>query len=124
MLLAVPVGVLGACTAQQTPAPRDAVAGCAGPDASIVIHETQASFIGGMGVTRASATYDVYGLEQINDFSGLYGVTQTGTVLDGRRAIHGTWLENPSGIRMHLRSRDQGLARETGADGMVMELAR
>jgi hypothetical protein len=152
MLLAVPAGILGACAAEPSPAPTtgNAVATGPGPDASIEIHETQASLIGsvawgsgtltyrgmrypirvrgigigGVGFSRTSAMGEVYGLKQLNDFSGLYGEARTGAVVGDRQAIRAMWLENTSGVRMRLYPRDEGLALQIGADGVLMELAQ
>lgn len=78
--------------------------------------------IGGLGISEFTATGEVYGLRQLSDFSGVYGQLRAGAVAGDSQLQGGLWLENPSGVRIHLHPQRTGVALQVGADGMLIEL--
>jgi hypothetical protein len=78
--------------------------------------------IGGLGISEFTATGEVYGLDRISDFSGVYGQLRAGAVAGSSQMQGGLWLQNPSGVRIHLNPQRTGVALQVGADGMLIEL--
>ncbi len=78
--------------------------------------------IGGLGISEFTATGEVYGLRQLSDFSGVYGQLRAGAVAGSSQVQGGLWLENASGVRIHLHPQRTGVALQLGADGMLIEL--
>ncbi len=79
--------------------------------------------IGGFGLARSKAVGDVYGLNRLADFAGVYAQGRAGVVVGEAQLTGGMWLVNPAGVSLHLRPRRQGLALQLGADGMAIELS-
>lgn len=130
------------------PAPAAAPTGHGAPSGRVQISQTQASFvgnvawgsgtlffnnrripfringlgIGGFGVSRMTATGEVYGLRNLSDFTGVYGQLRAGLVAGEAELRGGIWMENASGVRMNLRPQREGLSLQLGADGMRVEL--
>ena len=76
--------------------------------------------IGGIGLSDIQAHGDVYGLENIEDFEGLYGEAQTGYAL-GDQSSGEMWLENPNGVIIHLDTKREGLMLSLGAEGLNIQ---
>jgi hypothetical protein len=79
--------------------------------------------VGGMGVSKLTASGSVYNLNTPGDFEGVYGQIRTGWALGdhGRGRI---WLQNPKGVLLKLTARREGLATATGIDGVAISFAR
>ncbi len=77
--------------------------------------------IGGIGLSEIQAHGDVYDLENIEDFAGLYGQVQTGYAL-GDQSGGQMWLENPNGVTIHLDTKREGLMLSMGANGLDIEM--
>lgn len=79
--------------------------------------------VGGLGVSRLTASGAVYNLKSAGDFEGVYGQIRTGWALGdhGRGKI---WLQNPKGVVLKLSARREGLAMTTGIDGVAISFAR
>jgi hypothetical protein len=77
--------------------------------------------VGGFGVNKLEAVGTVYGLDRIEEFPGVYGSLRTGVAVGdtGRGQL---WLENPNGVKIHLRARREGLALSMGGDGIVIQM--
>jgi hypothetical protein len=78
--------------------------------------------VGPGGAARIHASGDIYGLTKVEDFPGIY--TQ-GT---GRRGLETArtdelWLQNSSGVIMHLRGTQIGATLTLGRDELLIELA-
>ncbi len=80
--------------------------------------------VGGIGYSKMSARGNVFGLSKLEDFSGLYGLLAAGAVAADDQLRGGVWLQNPSGVRMHLVPSRQGLALNFGADGLVIQFQK
>lgn len=74
--------------------------------------------LGGMGITGQDIVGEVYNLERVEDFDGLYFKAEAGmTLIEGDKS--GTWLKNDDGTVMHLKSvGGKGLALSVGVEGV------
>ncbi len=77
--------------------------------------------IGGIGVSTIQAHGDVYDLEDIEDFPGLYGQARYGFAV-GDQSGGQMWLANPNGITIHLDTKREGLMLSLGGDGLEIQL--
>jgi len=80
--------------------------------------------VGGIGYSKMSARGNVFGLNKLEDFTGLYGLVGAGAVAINDQLHGGVWLQNPAGVRMHLVPNRQGLALNFGADGLVIQFQK
>jgi hypothetical protein len=130
------------------PAPAETPTGPGAPSGRVQITQTQASFVGnvawgsgtlyfenrripfringlgvgGFGVSRMTATGEVYGLRNLSDFPGVYGQLRAGLVAGDAQLRGGLWMQNSSGVRINLRPQREGLSLQLGGDGMYVEL--
>lgn len=73
--------------------------------------------LGGFGVTKVKLTGDVYGLNDVADFPGVYGVAEVGAVV--AKVGKGDFvMENDKGVVLHLKAADKGLALDLGVEGL------
>jgi hypothetical protein len=117
------------------------------PSGSVVIDETQISFIvsgmagggklyfrsntydfkiggfgiGGIGTSSIRAVGEVYDLRNVKDFPGVYGEARAGYALGQQSGGH-LWLQNPNDVVLHLRAAREGLILSLGADGVVVSM--
>jgi len=77
--------------------------------------------VGGIGYSKLYARGNVFGLNKLEDFTGLYGLVGAGAVAIDDQLHGGIWLQNPAGVRMHLVPNRRGLALNFGADGLVIQ---
>ncbi len=77
--------------------------------------------IGGVGISKIKATGEVYNLNNVADFAGLYGQLRAGVAFFDK-STGGLWLENTSGVVLHLNAERKGLALSLGADGVVIKM--
>ncbi len=76
--------------------------------------------VGGFGVSKITASGEVYGLKRIEDFPGGYLQARAGyAAVEGKGQ---QWLENSNGVVLKLRSTSKGLALNLGADGLKIEM--
>jgi hypothetical protein len=76
--------------------------------------------IGGIGVHRVHLTGDVYKLDNVDDFAGIYFVAEAGiTVIKGKG---GFWLENSKGVTLHLKASAEGVALDIGVEGLEIKM--
>lgn len=80
--------------------------------------------VGGIGYSKMSARGNVFGLNKLEDFTGLYGLAGAGAVAIDDQLHGGVWMENPAGVRMHLVPNRHGLALNFGADGLVIQFQK
>jgi len=71
--------------------------------------------LGGMGVHKMDMSGEVYGLTKVDDFPGLYLAAEAGA--DMAKGAGEIWLKNDKGVRMHLKSKSEGLALSGGVEG-------
>ncbi|MGF1629282.1 MAG: hypothetical protein ACFCUT_07410 [Kiloniellaceae bacterium] len=77
--------------------------------------------LGGFGVSKIEAQGEVYNLTSLNDFEGAYGQARTGIVV-GDRSAGQLWLENASGVYIHLITERKGLALSLGGDAVYISI--
>ena len=73
--------------------------------------------VGGVGISKLTATGDVYDLYRLSDFAGLYGQARLGWAL-ARKGGGYLWLANTKGVTLKLKTRREGLMLAGGADGV------
>ena len=76
--------------------------------------------VGGLGVSKLEAYGNVFRLTKLSDFPGAYGTARAGAVAGDAQLEGGLWMENPTGVQIHLVPRRSGLALSLGADGAVI----
>ena len=76
--------------------------------------------IGGFGISKMTATGDVYNLRELRHFPGAYGQARYGMAL-GDVSAGELWLENPNGVLINLRAQRTGLALSLGADAVIID---
>lgn len=76
--------------------------------------------LGGLGVSKITASGQVYGLKRIEDFPGGYLQARAGYAAVEGKGVQ--WLENSSGVVMKLHSTSKGLSLNLGADGLKIEM--
>jgi hypothetical protein len=77
--------------------------------------------IGGFGVSKVTATGEVYNMKDVAQFPGAYGQARYGFAA-GEASKGELWLENPNGVVIHLKAQRVGLALSLGADAIYIKL--
>jgi len=77
--------------------------------------------LGGFGIHKVKLTGDVYNLENVEDFAGVYGVAEAGVTL-GNASKGDTVMKNDKGVILHLKSAAQGIALDLGVEGMKVTM--
>jgi len=77
--------------------------------------------LGGFGIHKVKLHGDVYNLENIDDFAGVYGVAEAGATL-GNASKGDTVMKNDKGVVLHLKSAAQGIALDLGVEGLKITL--
>ena len=137
--------LLGACTGSVKVGPQS-VAGLT-PDGTVTMNEVQAAFIGsgsggsgtlyyqgqsypftvgglgvgGIGASTINASGEVYKLRNIAAFPGTYAEGRYGYAL-GQQSAGDLWLQNNSGVIMHLKAQREGLMLSLGGSGVVISM--
>jgi len=75
--------------------------------------------VGGFGASQIKAFGEVYSLNRVEDFAGVYGQARTGYAA-GFQGGGNLWLENPNGVVMSLKTEREGLMLTLGADGVLI----
>ena len=117
------------------------------PDASVTMEQVQAAYIGsagggsgtltyqgaaypftvvgvgvgGVGVSKLEATGDVYSLPSVRLFPGTYAQGRYGFAI-GNMSGGDLWLQNQSGVVMHLKAKRQGLMLSLGGDAVLINM--
>lgn len=77
--------------------------------------------VGGFGATKVKLKGDVYHLNDVADFPGLYGVAEAGAV--AAKVGKGDFvMKNDKGVVLHLKAHDTGLALDLGVEGMDIKM--
>ena len=137
--------LLAACTSSIKLGPQ-AVAGLT-PDGTVDMNEVQAAFIGsagggtgtlyyqggaysftiaglgvgGIGASTIDANGEVYKLRSLANFPGTYGQARYGFAI-GTMSGGDLWLQNESGVIMHLKAKRTGLMLSLGGDAVVISM--
>lgn len=77
--------------------------------------------LGGFGVHKVKLSGDVYELNNLDDFAGIYGVAEAGLTI-GEASKGDTVMKNDKGVILHLKSAAQGLALDLGVEGMKITM--
>jgi len=77
--------------------------------------------IGGFGISKITATGDVYNLKSIASFGGKYLQGRYGLAI-GDVSTGELWLKNAKGVVLRLQAERRGLALSLGADAIYIEL--
>jgi hypothetical protein len=78
--------------------------------------------VGGVGISEIKAKGEVYSLNDLADFPGLYGQVSTGYAAGPTKA-GGMWLQNPKGVTLRLDTERDGLILTAGAEGVLIRMA-
>jgi hypothetical protein len=76
--------------------------------------------VGGIGVSKLEAYGNVFRLKQVSDFPGTYGQVQAGAVAGDAQLHGGLWMENTSGVQIHLVPKRSGVSLNLGASGVLI----
>ena len=76
--------------------------------------------LGGAGVTVSEVTGDVYHMQSLEDFPGVYFLAEAGAT--GVVGGSGTWIKNDKGVSIHLKAKSKGLALSIGVGGLKLGL--
>ncbi len=143
--LAAAMLALSACTGSVKVGP-EAVAGLT-PDGTVDMREVQVAYlasggggqgtlyyggqvypftiaglgVGGIGASTIDAAGEVYKLRNIAQFPGAYAQGRYGFAL-GTRSGGDLWMQNESGVIMHLKAKREGLMLSLGGDAVVISL--
>jgi hypothetical protein len=77
--------------------------------------------VGGIGVSTVSAEGEVYKLNSLANFPGAYGQARYGLAF-GDKSAGDLWLQNESGVIMHLKAKRTGLMLSLGGDAVVISM--
>ena len=72
------------------------------------------------GISKASATGDVYNLTDVAKFAGTFVAAEAGFTLAG--GMGGMVLRNQDGVVMHVRSVSKGAKLQLGTSGLTIKL--
>jgi hypothetical protein len=75
--------------------------------------------VGGIGLSAVDAKGYVYNLQDVRQFAGAYAQGRVGFAV-GQTSSGDLWLQNESGVIMHLVAKREGLMLSLGADAMVI----
>jgi NADP-dependent 3-hydroxy acid dehydrogenase YdfG len=76
--------------------------------------------VGDAGITRISASGEVYGLTKLEDFNGTYAGVVAGAAVGGGGSV--SKMQNQNGVRVDLVTTTQGLKFTLGANGVNMKI--
>ena len=76
--------------------------------------------VGDAGITRISASGEVYGLTKLEDFNGTYAGVAAGAAVGGGGSV--SKMQNQNGVRVDLVATTQGLKFALGANGVNMKI--
>ena len=77
--------------------------------------------VGGIGASTISAQGEVYKLNSLSMFPGAYGQARYVLAL-GNASMGDLWLQNESGVIMHLKAKRSGLMLSLGGDAVVISM--
>ncbi len=77
--------------------------------------------IGGFGISKITATGEVYNLTDIGYFPGAYVQGRWGFAL-GDLSKGELWIKNANGVYLHLKAEREGLALSLGGDAIYINL--
>ena len=77
--------------------------------------------VGPGGASQVKAVGEVYRLNRLSDFAGLYseGTGQAGLATSGKAEL---WMQNKAGVIMHLTGTSEGVVLSLGRDEVMVNL--
>ena len=78
--------------------------------------------VGEVGVTRASATGNVYNMKNLADFDGTFVAGGAGATVGGGAGI--TTMKNQNGVTIDLKSTTQGASLKLAAEGLKLSVIK
>ena len=79
--------------------------------------------VGGIGLSTIDATGEVYNLRDLAQFPGTYGQARYGFAI-GTASAGELWMQNESGVILHLKAKREGLILSLGGDAVVISLSQ
>ena len=76
--------------------------------------------IGGVGITKISATGEVYNLKKVEDFPGLYSQGQLGITIGIGRGMVG--VKNDNDVVLRLKTKSKGVDLSVAAGGLNIKM--
>ena len=146
-LLALGALALGsACSSSSVKVGPQAVAGLT-PDGTVDMNEVQVAYlgnagggtgtlyylgqsypfkiaglgVGGIGASTVDARGEVYKMHSLSQFPGSYAQASYGFVV-GTTSGGDLWMQNESGVIMHLKAKRTGLMLSLGGDAVVISM--
>ncbi len=77
--------------------------------------------VGGIGVSTLEANGEIYKLNSLSEFPGAYAQGRYGFAL-GNTSAGDLWLQNETGVIMHLKAKRSGLMLSLGGDAVVIQM--
>jgi hypothetical protein len=77
--------------------------------------------VGGIGLSTIDAAGEVYNLRDLAQFPGTYGQARYGFAI-GTASAGDLWMQNESGVILHLKAKRTGLILSLGGDAVVISL--
>lgn len=77
--------------------------------------------VGGIGASTIDAAGEIYKLNSLANFAGSYAQARYGIVF-GDASAGDLWLQNESGVIMHLKAKRTGLMLSLGADAIAISM--
>ena len=77
--------------------------------------------IGGIGASTISAAGEVYKMPSLAQFPGAYAQARYGFAV-GAMSGGDLWLQNESGVIMHLHAKREGLMLSLGGDAIIISM--
>lgn len=78
--------------------------------------------LGKVGITKVTASGDVYNLKKLGDFSGNYTSTNADITLAGGHSA--VTMKNQNGVQVVIRATSKGVDLTVGASGVDMKLKK
>ena len=78
--------------------------------------------IGGIGLSTIDAQGEVYNLRDLSQFAGTYGQARYGFAI-GSTSAGDLWMQNESGVILHLKAKRTGLILSLGGDAVVISMS-
>jgi hypothetical protein len=79
--------------------------------------------IGGIGASTIDAQGEVYKLNNVANFAGAYAQARYGFAV-GTASGGDLWMQNESGVIMHLKAKRTGLMLSLGGDAVVISMSQ
>jgi len=79
--------------------------------------------IGGIGLSTVDAAGEVYKLRDLAQFPGTYGQARYGFAI-GTSSAGDLWMQNETGVILHLKAKRTGLILSLGGDAVVITMTQ